>query len=93
MVLAEHDALTGMDRDSVAISAVDAERLGVRDGDPVVVRSAHGELRGRAHVAPLAPGNVQVLFPEGNVLLSLGPRDSVSGVPDYTTTVEVAPAS
>ncbi|MEX0663902.1 MAG: FdhF/YdeP family oxidoreductase [Acidimicrobiia bacterium] len=93
MVLAEHDPLTGVDRDAVLLAETDAERLGVRHGEPVVVRSEHGELRGRAHVAPLAAGNVQVLFPEGNVLLGLGRRDPESGVPDYTTVVEVAPAS
>ena len=47
---------------------------------------------GRVHLAELAPGNVQVLFPEGNVLLSLGPSDRPSGVPDYTALVEVVPA-
>jgi molybdopterin-dependent oxidoreductase alpha subunit len=92
MVLADHDALTGMDRDSVAIAADDAARLGVGDGDPVVVRSSDGELRGRVHLAPIARGNVQVLFPEGNALLPLGRRDAGSGVPDYTTTVEIVPA-
>ena len=92
MILAEHDALTGVDRDAVLLAASDAQRLGVRHGEAVVVRSDHGELRGRAHVAPMAAGNVQVLFPEGNVLLGLGRRDPVSGVPDYTAVVEVAPA-
>jgi anaerobic selenocysteine-containing dehydrogenase len=92
MILDEHDALTGVDRDAVLLAAADAERLGVRHGDAVVVRSEHGELRGRAHVAPMAAGNVQVLFPEGNVLLGLGRRDPVSGVPDYTAVVDVVAA-
>jgi len=91
MVLAEHDPLTGVDRDAVLLATTDAARIGVRHGEPVVVRSAHGELRGRAHLSPMAPGNVQVLFPEGNVLLGLGRRDE-SGVPDYTTVVDVVPA-
>jgi anaerobic selenocysteine-containing dehydrogenase len=93
MVLAQHDPLTGVDRDAVILSATDAARLGVDHGAPVMVRSEHGELRGRAHVAAMAPGNVQVLFPEGNVLLGLGRRDPVSGVPDYTTAVDVAPVT
>jgi molybdopterin-dependent oxidoreductase alpha subunit len=92
MILAEHDALTGVDRDAVLLAAADAARLGVRHGEAVVVRSEHGELRGRAHVAPMAAGNVQVLFPEGNVLLGLGRRDPVSGVPDYTAVVDVVVA-
>jgi hypothetical protein len=42
-------------------------------------------------VAPLRAGNVQVYFPEGNVLLALG-RRGASGVPDYTTDVEILAA-
>ena len=38
----------------------------------------------------LRPGNVQVFYPEGNVLLPGGHRDR-SGVPDYNTTVELVP--
>jgi molybdopterin-dependent oxidoreductase alpha subunit len=92
MVLADRDPLTGASRDAVLLGAADAERLGVTDGDAVVVRSDHGELCGHVHLAPLAPGNVQVMFPEGNALLPLGPREPSSGVPDYTALVEVVPA-
>jgi hypothetical protein len=41
------------------------------------------------HVADVRPGNVQVFFPEGNVLLSAGRRDHDSGVPDYNAIVTV----
>lgn len=92
MILADRDPLTGATRDGVFLGAADAERIGVRDGDAVVVRSDHGELPGRVHLTDLAPGNVQVMFPEGNVLLSLGPGEPASGVPDYNALVEVVPA-
>ena len=62
-------------------------RLGVADGAPVIVRSEHGELRARVHLGPIRPGNVQVFFPEGNVLLPVGDRDPESGVPDYNAVV------
>jgi molybdopterin-dependent oxidoreductase alpha subunit len=90
MVHAEIDPLTGAARDSVLISDSDADRLGLADGSPVLVRSDHGELRALVHRAPLRPGNVQVFYPEGNVLLPGGHRDR-SGVPDYNTTVELVP--
>jgi molybdopterin-dependent oxidoreductase alpha subunit len=90
MVHAEIDPLTGAARDSVLISDVDADRLGLADGAAVVVRSSHGELRAHVHRAPLRPGNVQVFYPEGNVLLPGGHRDR-SGVPDYNTTVVLVP--
>jgi hypothetical protein len=56
-----------------------------------VVRSDHGQLHGRARISELRAGNVQVFFPEGNVLLPMGRRDE-SGVPDYTAPVDVVPA-
>jgi anaerobic selenocysteine-containing dehydrogenase len=88
MVHGDVDPLTGAARDSVLISEVDADRLGLAEGAPVMVRSNHGELRAIVHRAPLRPGNVQVFYPEGNVLLPGGHRDP-SGVPDYNTTVEI----
>ena len=91
MVHATRDPLTGADRDALFISEPDAASLGLRQDAPVVVRSDHGELRARIHLAPLTPGNVQVFFPEGNVLLPAGRRDAVSGVPDYNALVTVEP--
>ena len=73
-----------------APAVTDADRLGLADGAPVLLRSSHGELHALVHRAPLRPGNVQVFYPEGNVLLPGGYRDR-SGVPDYNTTVEVVP--
>lgn len=91
MVLAERDPLTGAGRDAVFMAEPDVARLGLRDGARVMVRSDHGELPARVHVAAIRSGNVQVFFPEGNVLLPQGRRDVASGVPDYTALVEVVP--
>jgi hypothetical protein len=49
-------------------------------------------MRARLHASQLRPGNVQVFFPEGNVLLRAGRRDPVSGVPDYNAVVTVEAA-
>ncbi len=46
----------------------------------------------RVHFAGLRFGNVQVFFPEGNVLFPGGRRDR-SGVPDFNTEVEILPLS
>jgi molybdopterin-dependent oxidoreductase alpha subunit len=93
MVHEQRDPLTGAARDALFMAPSDIDSLGLHDGDPVVVRSAHGEMRARLHASQLRPGNVQVFFPEGNVLLRAGRRDPVSGVPDYNAvvTVEAAP--
>jgi len=89
MVFAERDPITGAGRDAVFLADVDARRLGVDDGASVRVVSDHGEMTGRVHVAAIAPGNVQVLFPEGNVLLAMGHSEDPSGIPDYTALVEI----
>jgi molybdopterin-dependent oxidoreductase alpha subunit len=89
MVHEQRDPLTGAGRDALFISPSDIDTLGLHDGDPVVVRSAHGAMPVRLHASPLRPGNVQVFFPEGNVLLQGGRRDPVSGVPDYNAIVTV----
>ncbi len=89
MVFAATDPLTGAPRDGVLMSAPDVRRLGLAAGAAVRVRSDHGEMAGHVHVAPIRDGNVQVFFPEGNVLLPSGVRDPDSGVPDYTTRVDI----
>ncbi len=86
------DALTGATREAVLVSAHDAERLGFAGGQEVWVRSATGELRCRVHVAPIAPGNVQVHWPEGNVLVAGGVRSPEAGIPDYNARVTLEAA-
>jgi molybdopterin-dependent oxidoreductase alpha subunit len=83
------DPLTGARRDDVLISESDAAMLGLANGDPVVLRNSVGEMRGRCMIAPITPGNVEVHWPEGNVLISRGVRDEECGIPDYNATVDV----
>ena len=92
MVQESRDTLTGAAREAVLINEHDAERLGVSDGDEVLLRSEVGELRGRAHLAPIAPGNLQVHWPEGNVLVASGHLSPEAGMPDYNTRVTVEAA-
>jgi molybdopterin-dependent oxidoreductase alpha subunit len=89
MVFKRRDPLTGADRDALFIAPEDAHSLGLAEGDVVAVRSPHGELQARAKLVPIRPGNVQVFFPEANVLLAAGRRDAASGIPDYNAVVEI----
>jgi anaerobic selenocysteine-containing dehydrogenase len=89
MVQEDSDAITGAAREAVMISALDAERLGVSSGQEVFLRSATGELRARVHLAPIAPGNAQVHWPEGNVLIADEIRSGEAGIPDYNTRVTI----
>jgi predicted molibdopterin-dependent oxidoreductase YjgC len=88
MVQEHKDALTGARREAVLVAAADLERLGLSDGAEVTLRSDFGELEAVLVTAPIAPGNVQVHWPEGNVLI--GPaRSPESGIPDYNARVTI----
>ena len=93
MVWNDTDPLTGAPRDAVFMAEPDADRIGVGQGDAVMLRSEHGSMRAVVHVSKIRPGNVQVFFPEGNALLAAHIRDDASGVPDYNAIVEIEPAS
>ena len=53
------------------------------------MRNAYGELRGRVFVARIQPRNVQVYWPEGNVLIDHRQRSPLSHVPDYNAFVTI----
>lgn len=88
MVQERADALTGAEREALLISPADAEGLGFSDGDEVLVRNDHGEMRCRILTVPISPGNVQVHWPEGNVLIGHR-RSAEADVPDYNSRVEI----
>jgi anaerobic selenocysteine-containing dehydrogenase len=89
MVQESRDALTGALREAVLLAPEDATRMGLSQGDEVRVLSDPGELSGRVHLAPIAPGNVQVHWPEGNVLIPSERRSSEAGIPDYNSRVRI----
>jgi molybdopterin-dependent oxidoreductase alpha subunit len=83
VVYEEEDLYRGNDRrDVVMMSAEDAVRLGVREGDPVVVATTAGRLRVRVAVLDIRPGSLAMYYPEANALVpaSVDPR---SGTPAF----------
>jgi anaerobic selenocysteine-containing dehydrogenase len=95
IVQGDVDPLNGAHRDEIFLSHRDANRLGLRDGDAIVLHSSIGSLRGRVRREKMPAGSIQVHWPEGNVLIGSGPahREPRSNVPDYTAivTLEKAP--
>ncbi|MQA92632.1 MAG: FdhF/YdeP family oxidoreductase [Gemmatimonas sp.] len=87
MVHERRDALTGAAREAVLISRPDAARLGIGNGTSVVLRNEIGEFRGRATLAPVTPGSLQVHWPEGLVLIDRRVRSAQGGIPDYNAIV------
>ncbi len=88
MVQERKDAITGAMREAVLINAEDAAKLGLKNGDQIVLKNELGELSGEVYIAPIQSGNLQVHWPEGNILLNKSKR-SLEGVPDYNTVVSL----
>jgi molybdopterin-dependent oxidoreductase alpha subunit len=89
MVHSKRDPLTGATREDVLLSAEDAQRLGLRDGDAVVVRNEVGAFHGKAKIVPIKARNIQLHWPESNHLIKRGQCDPLCGIPDYNAFVEV----
>ncbi len=89
MVHESRDALTGVEREAVLMNAGDAQALGIGEGDRVRLVSDFGEYEGVARMAAVAPGSLQVHWPEGNRLLDRTCRSAESGIPDYNARVRV----
>ncbi|MEQ8755540.1 MAG: molybdopterin dinucleotide binding domain-containing protein [Coleofasciculus sp. G1-WW12-02] len=89
MVQEKKDAITGAVREAVLISPVDAVGLGLKDGDTVILKNEVGEFKGRVYTAPIKPGNLQVHWPEGNILLDRNKRSREVAIPDYNALVRL----
>lgn len=93
MVHENRDPITGAGREAVYMNADDAAALELAEGDAVTLRSTTGEFSGRVFVAPVAPGNLQVHWPEASVLIDRGCRSPESKIPDYNAVVTVTAAA
>ncbi len=89
LIYAEIDPLTGAPRDAIFMNAEDARSLGLVKGERISLVNRTGRYRGVVFPVPLAAGNLQVHWPEGNVLLPKGVVDPTAGVPDYNAEVRV----
>ena len=89
LIYAEVDPLTGAARDAVFMNPDDAAALHLRNRDRVALVNDLGRLEGRIFFASIARGNLQVHWPEANVLIRRGRVDPLGGVPDYNAQVTV----
>ncbi|CAN5572566.1 FdhF/YdeP family oxidoreductase [soil metagenome] len=89
LIYANVDPLNGAARDAVLMNEEDAARLHLRTGDRIALVNDIGRFEGRAFLAPIAPGNLQIHWPEGNVIIQRGVVDKTGGVPDYNAIVRI----
>lgn len=89
LIYAEVDPLNGAPRDAVLMNPDDAANLHLSNSDTIALRNSLGTYQGRVFLAPIAPGNLQIHWPEGNVIIPHGICDKAGGVPDYNTRVTI----
>ena len=92
LIYAEVDPLNGASRDAVLMNPEDAALLHLMQNDLVVLKNDVGSFTGRVFLAPIARGNLQVHWPEGNVIIRRGVVDAAGGVPDYNARVRLKKA-
>jgi molybdopterin-dependent oxidoreductase alpha subunit len=92
LIYAQKDTQSGAPRDGLLMSAEDAEALGVKQGERVLVKSDNGQsMQCRVRIDHMKPRNVQAFWPECNVLIRRRVCDTAAGVPDYNAIVEIVP--
>lgn len=89
MVHEQKDSINGATRDAVLLNPADAQKLGVQHGTQVRLTSSAGTMLARVCISNVKPSNVQVHFPEGNVLLDKHKRSDQSHIPDYNALVKI----
>jgi len=89
LVYAEVDPLNGAPRDAVLMNLDDAAELHLVSNDRIVLVNGIGRYEGRVFPAPIARGNLQIHWPEGNVIIQRGLVDAGGGVPDYNARVTI----
>jgi anaerobic selenocysteine-containing dehydrogenase len=89
LIYAEVDPLNNAPRDAVLMNQKDAEALNVQQNDRIALTNDVGRYEGRAFLAPIARGNLQIHWPEGNVIVPRGVIDVAGGVPDYNARVRI----
>lgn len=89
LIYAEVDPLNGAQRDAILMNPDDAAGLHLIHGDRVALVNKLGRYEGRVFLAPIARGNLQVHWPEGNTIVRHGLVDAPSGVPDYNAQARV----
>ena len=89
LIYAEVDPINGAGRDAVLMNSDDAASLHLINHDRIALVNDIGRYAGRVFLAPMARGNLQIHWPEGNVIIRRGVVDKAGGVPDYNARVTV----
>ncbi|WP_026691699.1 FdhF/YdeP family oxidoreductase [Alteribacter aurantiacus] len=92
MIYSEKDPNNNADRYDILLNKKDCEELGIKEGEAIVAYNKYGVYHGRAKIDATKQGNIQVYWPEGNVLIPKGVYEQYAGIPEYNTAVVVEKA-
>lgn len=92
MIYDERDPFNAANRDDVLMNEEDAQVLGIAEGNPIVVYNQYGMYKGLAKFVPVRKGNIELHWPEGNVVIPQGVYEDFAGIPEYNTAVIVEKA-
>lgn len=87
MIYDTKDPFNGADRFDILINSIDANKLGLKDGDRMILFNQYGTFQGQAKFSNIKSGNLAVYWPEGNTLLPNGIYEAHAKIPDYNTRV------
>ncbi|UUZ97441.1 hypothetical protein LJK87_25730 [Paenibacillus sp. P25] len=77
MIYSDTDPFNGADRYDVLIHPEDAAALQLQEGDALVAYNRYGTFHGRVKPADVKQGNIELHWPEGNVLIPKGVYEPV----------------
>jgi anaerobic selenocysteine-containing dehydrogenase len=89
LIYAETDPINGAPRDAVLMNPDDAADLHLIQNDRIALANNLGRYEGHVFLAPIARGNLQIHWPEGNVIIRRGVTEPTGGVPDYNAKAKV----
>lgn len=89
MVYSDTDPFNNAGRYDLLLHPDDARKLGFAEGEQVVAENEHGVFYGYVRTAPLKKGNIELYWPEGNVIMPQGVYEPHAGIPEYNTTVRL----
>ncbi len=92
MIYGPMDPFNEADRHDVLIDERDGRMLNIQDGEAIVVHNHVGMFHGRAKFANIRKGNIELYWPEANVLFPKGVYEQYAGIPEYNSTVIVEKA-
>lgn len=92
MIYSDKDPFNAADRFSVLMNSEDGKIHQIQEGDSVVVHNAIGIFYGHAKFVNIRSGNIELYWPEANVILPKGVYEPLAGIPEYNTTVALEKA-